>query len=42
MASFSSGLNETPAQLLVRVERDAGGLLAVAEGGVEDLDHCFS
>ena len=26
-------------QLLVRVERDAGGLLAVTEGSVEDLDH---
>ena len=29
-------------QLLVRVERDAGGLLAVTQGGVQDFDHRFS
>ena len=26
-------------QFLVRIERDAGGLLAVTEGGVQDFDH---
>ncbi len=29
-------------QLLVRIERDAGGLLAVTEGGIQDFDHRFS
>ena len=29
-------------ELLVRIERDAGGLLAVTEGGIKDFDHFCS